>query len=121
MLYLGRTLSGLTSLMLVIDAAIKILKVPNAVRETMRVGYPESTIAPIGFTLLLCLALYVVPRTSILGAILLTGYLGGATATMVRMQDPWFFFPVVLGMLVWLGLYLRDDLLRTLIPLRNQK
>jgi hypothetical protein len=76
--------------------------------------------AHLGLTLLLCVALYLVPRTSVLGAILITGYLGGATATQVRVEDPWFLFPVGLGVLVWLGLFLRDARLRALIPLRRE-
>ena len=65
--------------------------------------------------------LYALPSTSILGAVLLTGFLGGATATQVRVQDPWFFFPVALGVLVWLGPFLLDERLRALIPLRSPK
>jgi hypothetical protein len=119
MLWTSRILTGLIALFLLFDCSIKILRLPAAVEGTVRVGYPTSTIVPIGLTLLVCLALYLFPRTSILGAILLTGYLGGATATMVRMSDPWFLFPVVVGMLVWTALYLRDGALRSLLPLRS--
>jgi hypothetical protein len=80
-------------------------------------GYPPSVILPIGIAELICLILFIVPRTSIFGAILLTGYLGGATATQVRLEDPWFFFPIVIGMLAWGGLFLRDARLRPLILL----
>jgi len=84
-----------------------------------RLGYPASVILPIGIAELICLILFIVPRTSILGAILLTGYLGGATATQVRLEDPWFFFPIAIGILAWGGLFLRDARLRPLIPLRS--
>jgi DoxX-like family len=120
MLWAGRTLSVLTTLFLLFDAIIKVLSLPPALEGTVRLGYPVSVVVPIGLTLLLCVALYMVPRTSVLGAILITGYLGGATATQVRVGDPWFLFPVGLGVLVWLGLFLRDDRLRALIPLRHE-
>jgi hypothetical protein len=96
---------------------VKLMKAAPAMEGTAKLGYPLSEVFPIGIVLLACVILYVIPRTAVLGAILLTGYLGGATATMVRVQDPWFLFPVVFGALVWLGLWLRDDRLRALIPL----
>jgi 4-hydroxybenzoate polyprenyltransferase len=83
MLFVGRTLTVLLCLFFLLDASMKIVKAAPAMEGTMRVGYPAFTIAPIGWTLLICLAFYVIPQTSILGAILLTGYLGGATA-------PWY-------------------------------
>ena len=86
---------------------------------SVQLGYPESKVVPIGFVLLASLAFYLLPRTSILGAILLTGYLGGATATMVRVSSPWVLFPVLIGVLVWAGLYFRDEQVRSLIPLRR--
>ena len=76
-------------------------------------------VVPIGIVLLACIAVYLIPRTSVLGAILLTGYLGGATATQVRLENPWFLFPVGVGVLIWGGLFLRDDRLRALIPVRS--
>ena len=79
------------------DAGVKVLKLPAAVEGTVRLGYPVSTIQPIGVIALVCVLLYAIPRTSILGAILLTGYLGGATATQVRVQDAWFIFLPSLG------------------------
>jgi hypothetical protein len=85
----------------------------------VQLGYPESKVVPIGLVLLASLAFYLLPRTSILGAILLTGYLGGATATMVRVSSPWVLFPVLIGVLVWAGLYFRDEQVRSLIPLRR--
>jgi hypothetical protein len=75
----------------------------------------------IGLTLLVCTILYIIPRTAVLGAILVTGYLGGATATQVRIGDPWFLVPVALGALGWLGLWLRVAALRDLIPVTNPR
>jgi ABC-type transport system involved in cytochrome c biogenesis permease component len=87
----------------------------------MPFGYPESIILPLGIVLLACTVAYLIPRTSILGAILLTGYLGGAVATHVRAGDTLFsiLFPIILGVLIWGGLYLRDARLPALIPLRT--
>jgi len=101
------------------DAAIKLMRLAAAVEGTARLGYPVSLVFPIGLICLACVTAYAIPRTSVLGAILLTGYFGGATATQVRVEDPWFLFPIVLGVLVWLGLYLRDGRLRALLPLRS--
>ena len=92
---------------------------PEVVKEGMQKhGYPENTAIPILITELVCAVIYLIPQTSVLGAILLTGYLGGATATHVRVGEP-FFMPVVVGVVVWLGLYLRDARIRALIPLRR--
>jgi len=118
-LWSGRVLSALTVLFLLFDSGLKVMKLAPAVDATARLGYPASLVLPIGMAELICVVLFVIPRTSILGAILLTGYLGGATATQVRFREPWFFFPVVIGVLVWGGLFLRDPRLRALIPLRS--
>jgi hypothetical protein len=107
------------ALFLLFDGGMKALKLAPAVEGTVRLGYPVSLVFAIGIVDLICVAAYAVPRTSILGAILLTGYLGGAIATQVRMRDPWFLFPVVIGLLLWAGLFLRDVRLRALIPLRR--
>jgi len=115
----GRIISVLVVLFLLFDSGIKILKLPAAVEGTLQAGYPANTVRPIGVLLLACILLYVIPRTAILGAVLLTGYLGGATATMVRLSNPWFIFPVAVGALVWLGIFLRDPQLRELLPLRR--
>lgn len=115
----GRIISALVVIFLLFDSTIKVLKLAAAVEGTVQVGYPVTVVQPIGIVLLACVLLYVIPRTSILGDILLTGYLGGATATMVRMSNPWFLFPVVVGVLAWLGISLRDERLRTLLPLRT--
>ena len=119
LVWVGRIISGLMIAFLLLDGGIKILKLPAAVEGTARLGYPTSLVQPIGILALVCVLLYASPRTAVLGAILLTGYLGGATATQVRVQDQWFLFPVVLGMLVWAGLYFRDERLRALIPLSS--
>lgn len=121
-LWAGRILSGLVVLFLLMDGVMKLLKPAVVVEGTVKVGYSESVIVPLGIVLLACTILYAIPRTSVLGAILLTGYLGGAVATHVRVGDPLFthaLFPIYLGILIWLGLYLRDERLRALIPLKS--
>jgi DoxX-like family len=116
-IWTGRVLSGLIVAFMLFDAGVKLAKAAPAVEGTARLGYPVWELVPIGIAALACAILYAVPRTAVLGAILLTGYLGGATATQVRMQDPWFVMPVILGMIAWCGLYLRDESLRRLIPI----
>lgn len=118
-LWTGRIISALAVLMLVFSGVMKLLKPLPVVEEFARLGYPESLAVGIGILEILCAFVYMIPRTSILGAILLTGYLGGATATHVRIGDP-FFIPIVLGIFIWVGLFLRDDRLQALIPLRSQ-
>ena len=120
-LWTGRIISALPVLFCIFDGVMKLVKPPVVVQATVQLGFPESTIVPIGIALLACTALYVIPRTSVLGAILLTGYLGGAVATHVRVGAGLFpiLFPVVVAMLIWVGLYLREERLRPLIPLRT--
>jgi DoxX-like family len=120
-LWAGRIISALSALFLLVDGAMKLVKPQVVVKGTVELGYAETVILPLGLVLLACMTLYLIPRTAVLGAILLTGYLGGAVATHVRAgQGPFeILFPVVLGALLWGGLVLRDDRLRTLIPLRN--
>ena len=120
-LWTGRIFVALVFLFMLFDGGIKVLRLAPAVEGTTRLGYPASVVVPIGLVALVSAFLYVIPRTSILGAILLTGFLGGASATQVRVQDPWFFFPVVIGVLVWVGPFLLDERLRALIPLRIPK
>jgi DoxX-like family len=120
MLWAGRTISALPVLLLVFSAVMKLMKPAPVVQGFARYGYPESQILVIGILELSCSVIYAIPRTSVLGAILLTGYLGGATATNVRVGDPSFYATVTLGVLVWLGLYLRDARLRALLPVRSQ-
>ena len=121
MLWAGRIMSALPALFLLLDGVMKLGKPAPVVEATVRLGYPESVIFGLGIVLIVCTVLYVIPRTSVLGAILLTGYLGGATATHVRVGEPLFpvLFPSMVGVLVWGGLFLRDDRLRALIPLRR--
>lgn len=111
-------ITGLVSLFLFWDALMKILMVDMVIEATQRLGYSQSSVFGIGLTLFICTVLYVIPRTSIFGAILLTAYLGGAVNTHVRMGEP-FYFAVVFGILIWLSLYLRDKTLRTLVPLKK--
>ena len=117
----GLIVSGLPALFLLIDGVAKLVKPAPVVAETVRLGYSESTIIPLGIVLVVSTILYLIPATSVLGAILITGYLGGAVATHVRLYEGMFpvIFPVIIGALIWLGLHLRDAQLRTLIPLRN--
>ena len=115
MLWGGRIVSALVTLFMLFDGVIKVMKLAPAVEGTVRLGYPPSVVFPIGIVALVCTILYAIPRTSTLGAILLTGYLGGATATQVRVGSSAFLFPVAVGVLAWLGLYLRDTRLRGLI------
>jgi glyoxylase-like metal-dependent hydrolase (beta-lactamase superfamily II) len=111
-MWAGRLVTVLTVAFLLFDAMVKVLNLPVAVEGTVRLGYPARLVMYIGIVQLICLAAYLYPRTALLGAILLTGYLGGATATQVRVEDPWFIFPVVVGVLVWAGLFLRNGNLR---------
>ena len=115
----GRIVSGLVVLFMVMDGTMKLFKPAVVLEANARLGYPESTLVGIGVTLLACTALYVIPRTSTFGAILLTGYLGGAVASNVRAAEVLFntLFPVMIGVLVWGGLWLRDSRLRNLVPL----
>ena len=120
-LWAGRIMTALPLLFLLIDGAAKLAKPAPVVEGTVKLGYSETVIIPLGIVLLSCTILYAIPRTSVLGAILLTGYLGGAVATHVRVGDPLFshiLFPIYIALLLWGGLYLREDRLRLLIPLR---
>ncbi|HEY0604797.1 MAG TPA: DoxX family protein [Herpetosiphonaceae bacterium] len=121
MMWAGYVLSALPVLFLLLDSVIKLLRLDVAVQTTIQLGYPESTVFGMGLMLLVCVVLYVIPQTSVLGAILLTGYLGGAIATHVRIGSDLFslIFPVILGAMLWGGLFLRDARLRALIPLRK--
>lgn len=120
-LWTGRIISGFVVLFMIFDGVTKIMKVQQVIDATIRIGFPVSTVAGVGITLLICVALYVIPPTSVLGAILLTGYLGGATAANVRAGSPAFntVFPIAFGILAWLGLYLRERRLHALVPLRS--
>jgi hypothetical protein len=120
-LWAGRSVSALAILFLTLDSIGKLLQVPPVVAGSRELGYPASTVFPIGVILLLCVVAYAIPRTSVLGALLLTGYLGGAVATHVRVGNPLFshtLFPVYFAFFVWGGLVLRDARLRALLPRR---
>jgi uncharacterized membrane protein YphA (DoxX/SURF4 family) len=111
----GRVLSGLAVLFLTWDGVIKVLTLAPVVEGFTRLGYPVTLAVGIGILELVCVATYVIPRTSWLGAVLLTGFLGGAIATHVRVEDPLLthtFFPIYVGLLIWGGLWLRDGRLR---------
>jgi len=118
LLWAGWIASALPVLMLIVSGVMKLVKPAPLVEGFARFGYSDSLALGIGIVELACTVIYLIPRTSVLGAILLTGYLGGATATHVRIGDP-FFVPIVLGVLVWGGLYLRDARLRALLSLRS--
>src|SRR5687768_15783686 len=115
----GRVLSGLAILFLLFDAIGKMVRPPQVIEGTAQLGWPVSVILTLGIIQLVCLALYVIPRTAVLGAILWTGYLGGAVATHVRIENPLFshiLFPTYIAALLWGGLWLRDRRLRDLLP-----
>jgi hypothetical protein len=118
MLWSGRTLSALVILFLVFDGTIKVMELDVATQTTAQLGYPVSVVFGIGILTLVIAALYAIPRTSVLGAILLTGLLGGAIATHLRVGSPIFthmLFGLYLGLAAWGGLVLRDDRLRAMI------
>jgi hypothetical protein len=119
---IGWSMSGLMIAFLLFDGVSKLVLERHVIEATTNIGYPLDIIRPLGVICLGCTILYAIPRTSILGAILLTGYLGGAIASKVRIEDPMFgsvLFGAYFAILVWGGLYLRDERLRALIPLRR--
>jgi hypothetical protein len=118
-LWTGRALSTIAVLFLTLDGLAKLFRPAPVVAGTVQLGYPASVIVPLGVVLLLCVAVYAIPRTSVLGAVLLTGYLGGAIATHVRIVNPLFthiLFPIYVAAFVWGGLLLRQPRLRVLLP-----
>ncbi|MGB6874613.1 MAG: DoxX family protein [Candidatus Acidiferrales bacterium] len=119
-LWTGRVISALVVLFLCFDGVTKVMKVPSVMAASARAGFSVKEIVIIGVVLLICTLLYVIPTTAVLGAILLTGYLGGATFANAHTGGPvpLIFFPVVFGILTWLGIFLRDSRIRALIPLR---
>jgi hypothetical protein len=118
-LWTGRILSAMPVLMLLFSGVLKLLKPAPVLQSLAHFGLPESIIFKIGILEIACTFIYLIPRTAMLGAILMTAYLGGATATNVRVGDPSSIMTVLLGVLVWAGLYLRDERLRALVPLRS--
>src|SRR6185369_6756712 len=120
-LWVGRISSALPALFLLLDGIMKLVKPVFVVEATVQLGYRESVIVGLGVVLIACTVLYLIPRTAVLGAILMTGYLGGAVATHVRVGGPLFsiIFPVILGAMLWGGLYLRDERVRSLTNLER--
>jgi hypothetical protein len=121
MMLSGYGLTGLCALFLFGDAGIKLMRLPVVLETTTQIGWPASSVAPMGIVLLASTLLYLYPRTSMLGAVLLTGYLGGAVATHARIESPLFthtLFGVYIGIIMWAGLYLRDPALRAIFPFR---
>ena len=116
--WVGRGISGLVSLIFVISAVMKLVGGAEVKQGLAHLGLPESMLTPLSILELACAVVYLIPATSVLGAILLTGYLGGAICTHWRVGDP-FFIQVALGIFVWLGIYLREERLKALLPVRR--
>ena len=119
MVWTGRVLSALPVLMMGFGAAMAFARTPQVLEGMSKFGYPENTILVVGVLELVSALVYMIPRTAVLGAILMTGYLGGAIATHVRIGDPGWPTALILGIFVWAGLYLRDERIRRLLPLRQ--
>ena len=119
-LWTSYVFSGVPVFMLLFSAVMKLIPAQAVVEGFAQMGYPAWQARPIGAVELICTVLYLIPRTSVLGAILLTGYLGGATATHVQAEEVQFIGAVVFGVLLWGGLFLRDRRIRALIPLRSR-
>lgn len=117
--WIGWVLSVLPCLLLLMSATMKLIQHEDVVKGLGEGGYDANTILPIGIAELASTILYLIPQTAVLGAILVTGYLGGATATHVAAGDGMFWSPVLIGVLAWLGLYLREPRLRALVPWRK--
>ena len=119
MIWIGWLLSALPSLALFFSGSMKLVKAEDAVKGFEHLGYPEHLALTLGIVEIGCTLVYLIPRTAVLGAILLTGYLGGAIATHIRLLEMQFLAPLVLGVLIWGGLFLRDPRVRALIPIRT--
>jgi uncharacterized membrane protein YphA (DoxX/SURF4 family) len=119
MIRIGWLLSALPSLVLFFSGSMKLVKAEDVVKGFEHLGYPEHLALALGIVEIGCTLVYLIPRTAVLGAILLTGYLGGAIATHVRLLEMQFLAPLVLGVLIWGGLFLRDPRVRALIPVRK--
>ncbi|HEY6002877.1 MAG TPA: DoxX family protein [Anaeromyxobacter sp.] len=118
-LWAGRVVSALPILIMGLSGILKLAGGPQMLKDWDAFGYPRSALVPIGIVELACALVYAIPRTSVLGAVLVTGYLGGAVATHVRVSQAVWFGPALLGAFAWLGLFLRDPRLRALLPLRR--
>lgn len=119
MLWIGRVLTALPALLVLFGAVVKLMQLPSVIEGFQQAGFPPSTVLPVGIIEVCCTVVYLIPRTRFLGAILMTGLLGGAVATNVRIGDPTWILPALCGVLVWGGLFLRDESLRALIPARS--
>ena len=122
-LWIGRVLSWIAILFLLFDSSGKLFEVPPAIEGTVQLGYPPDIVFDLGVTLLSCVVTYMIPRSSLLGAVLLTAYLGGAVATHVRVGSPLFthvLFPTYVAALLWCGLILRDARLVEFLPFRRR-
>ena len=120
-MWTGRVLSALAVIFLAFDGSIKLMKLPVVIDATAQLGFPQDSILVMGLLLVACTLLYVIPRTSVVGAVLLTGYLGGAVAAQMRVGHPAFevIFPIIVGSIVWTGLFMRDQRVRALIAARG--
>ncbi len=121
-IWTGRVISVLVILFMIFDGVTKVLKIPQVLQASARLHLSVAQTVWIGIVLLVCTALYAIPRTAIFGAILLTGYLGGAVAVQLPARDPFFenAFPVIFGLFVWASLFLRDAQVRSIVPFRAQ-
>ena len=119
MIWIGRVVSAIPVLLMLFSAAMKFAKPAPVVQGMVRFGYPEGQLFLLGLLVSLSCVVYLIPRTAVLGAILMTGYLGGATASNLRIGDPSYIMTVLLGVMVWGGLFFRDERVRDLIPLRR--
>ena len=118
-MWAGRIFSAIPALTLLFGGAVKLLKLPSVMQGFAQYGYPANSVPVVGILEVACAIVYLIPRTAVLGAILMTGLLGGAIASNVRINNPAFIVPLTLGVLVWGGIYFRDPQLRALIPLRR--
>jgi hypothetical protein len=118
LVWVGRVISVLVTLAFAMSATMKLMGGPDLAEGMEHLGLPESIVTPLAILEMTCAAIYLIPATSVVGAILLTGYIGGAICTHWRVGDP-FIIPIGIGVLIWLGLYLREDRLRALIPTRR--
>ena len=118
-LWTGRALSAIPVLMMAMSAVMKFLHSQQVVTGMAKFGYPEKTLTPLGILEISCAILYAIPQTSVFGAVLVAAYLGGATATVFRVGDPGFISPAILGVMAWVGLWLREPRLRAIAPIRK--
>jgi len=119
-LWIGRILSALAVIFLAFDSSIKLMRLPVVLEATAQLGFPQGSIVLVGIVLLACTLVYVIPRTRVVGAVLLTGYLGGAVAAQMRVGNPPFetLFPIIVGSVIWAGILVRDHRVRALLASR---